>query len=72
MDLDDDLRVSQEYIEWRKSREGFIGDLAANDEEAVRAGWQRDYFLGRGPGDVIADQHQTKMSLRPFQRRPRK
>jgi hypothetical protein len=72
MELDDDPKVSQEYREWRKSREGFIGDLAANDEEAVRAGWQRDYFLGRGPGEVTAAQHQTKMSLRPFVRRPRK
>lgn len=70
MDLDDDPRVSKEYRQWRNSREGFIGDLAANDEEAVRAGWQRDYFLGRGPGDVVAEQHQTKMSLRPFVRRP--
>jgi hypothetical protein len=71
MELDEDPRISSEYREWRKSREGFIGDLAANQEDAVRAGWQRDYFLGRGPGDTVAEQHQTKMSLRPFQRAPR-
>jgi hypothetical protein len=64
--LDDDPAISREYREWRQSRDRFIGDLAALEKEAVRAGWQRDYFLGRGPGEVVADEHQTKLSLRPF------
>lgn len=70
MELNDDPAISKEYREWRESRSRFIGDLAAHEEEAVRAGWQRDYFLGRGPGERVAPQHQTKMSLAPFERKP--
>lgn len=69
MDLDDDPRISSEYRKGRASRDRFIGDLAAHREEAVRAGWQRDYFLGRAPGEAVAPQHQTKMHLSPFRRR---
>ncbi|MEZ4311084.1 MAG: DUF6065 family protein [Polyangiaceae bacterium] len=69
MALDDDPAISTEYRQWRESRSKFIVDLAAREEEAVRAGWQRDYFLGRGPGDSAAPQHQTKMSLKGFRKR---
>jgi hypothetical protein len=34
----------------------------------VKAGWQRDYFLGRGPGDREAPAHRTKMALGGFER----
>ena len=67
-DLDDDQEVSAEYRKWRESRGRFIEDLAAREEEAVRAGWQRDYFLGRAPGERVVPEHQTKMALRPFER----
>lgn len=69
MDLDDDPEISAEYRRWRASRDKFIDDLAARDEGAVKAGWQRDYFLGRGPGDVVVPQHQTKLAVKPFTRR---
>lgn len=69
LQLDDDQTVSAEYRAWRESRQGFIEDLAAREEEAVRAGWQRDYFLGRAPGDRVVREHQTKMTLRPFERK---
>lgn len=68
VDLDADARVSRQYREWRESRDTFIGDLAAGREEVVRAGWQRDYFLGRAPGGAQAPEHETKLSLRPFRR----
>jgi hypothetical protein len=65
-DLDEDAELSEAYLAWRKSRDAFIGELAAGEEEAVRAGWQRDYFLGRGLGERVAPEHQTKLSLRAF------
>jgi Family of unknown function (DUF6065) len=70
-DLDDDPDLAADYREWRQSRDSFIGNLHAREEEAVKEGWQRDYFLGRGPGDTVAKQHQTKLSLRSFRRRLR-
>jgi len=68
-DLDDDAAIASEYRRWRESRDKFISDLAAREEDAVRAGWQRDYFLGRGPGETVVPQHQTKLAVRPFQRK---
>lgn len=70
-ELDDDPALSKEYRQWRESRGQFIDDLSNAREEAVRAGWQRDYFLGKGPGDRVAPEHQTKLPLRPFRRAPR-
>jgi hypothetical protein len=68
-DLDEDPGLAAEYRAWREGRDRFIGDLNAGEAEAVKAGWQRDYFLGRGPGESVAQQHQTKMSLRAFGRK---
>lgn len=67
--LDDDPALAVEYRAWRAGRDKFIGDLNAGEEEAVKAGWQRDYFLGRGAGEAVARQHQTKLALRPFRRK---
>jgi len=66
--VDDDAEVSAAYRAWRAGRDTFLRDLSAREDEAVKAGWQRDYFLGRGPGDQEAPAHQTKMALRPFDR----
>lgn len=69
LNLDDDPKLAAEYRAWRAGRDKFIGDLDAGKEEAVKAGWQRDYFLGRGPGESVARQHQTKMVLQAFRRK---
>lgn len=65
-EIDDDPRLGAAYRAWRQGRDGFIRDLRAGEEEAVKAGWQRDYFLGRE-----APEHQTKLSLRGFEKKPR-
>ncbi|MFO0759041.1 MAG: DUF6065 family protein [Byssovorax sp.] len=67
--LDDDPELAQDYREWHKSRGQFIEDLNARAEEAVKAGWQRDYFQGRLPEGGKVPQHQTKLDLRPFRRK---
>lgn len=64
--LDDDPEVSAAYRSWREGRDTFLKDLWAGEDEAVKAGWQRDYFLGKGPGGKEAPVHQTKMALRGF------
>lgn len=66
--LDEDAELSAAYRDWRAGRDTFLRDLSEREEKAVEAGWQRDYFLGRGPGDREAPAHQTKMSLRAFEK----
>ncbi len=67
--LDDDPELAADYREWHKSRGQFITDLAAREEEAVKAGWQRDYFQGKTLEGGRVAQHQTKLELRPFRRK---
>jgi len=71
LSLDDDPELAARYREWHKSRGQFITNLSAFDEEAVRAGWQRDYFQGRTQDGVKIPQHQTKLELRPFRKKPK-
>jgi hypothetical protein len=67
--LDDDPELGAAYREWHESRGQFIKDLNAREEEAVKAGWQRDYFQGKTREGDKAPQHQTKLELRPFRRK---
>jgi hypothetical protein len=67
--LDDDPEIASAYRAWRADRARFLHDLKEGEARAVEAGWQRDYFLGRGPGDREAPTHETKMALAPFRRR---
>jgi hypothetical protein len=67
-DLDDDPEVAAAYRAWREGRDTFLRDLSAREDAAVKAGWQRDYFLGRGPGEREAPVHRTKMTLGRFEK----
>src|SRR5262245_53393022 len=67
--LDDDPILAAQYREWHKSRGQFIVNLNAFEEEAVRAGWQREYFQGRTQDGAKVPQHQTKLELRPFRKK---
>lgn len=66
--LSDDPEMAAAYRAWREGRDAFLRDLSAGEAAAVEAGWQRDYFLGRGPDDREAAGHQTKMVLGAFER----
>jgi hypothetical protein len=68
-DLDEDAELGTAYRAWRRGRDAFIEDLRALDDKTVKAGWQRDYFLGKGPGDREAPEHRTKMALGSFVRK---
>jgi hypothetical protein len=65
--LDEDAEIAAAYRAWRAGRDTFLRDLEAREDAAVKAGWQRDYFLGKGPGDREAPAHQTKLAIRPFE-----
>lgn len=69
--LDEDPELAAEYRAWHQSRGKFINDLNAFEDDAVRAGWQRDYFQGRTPDGAKVPQHQTKLELRAFRRKPK-
>lgn len=65
--LNDDPELAPRYLAWRNERRNFIRALEEGEEAALRAGWQRDYMLGRDPhSEAAASQHQTKLLLRPF------
>lgn len=59
------------YRAWEKSRAVFLKGLNTRDPEAVKLGWQKDYFRGVRPdGSAHFDDHQTHLSVREFTREP--
>lgn len=61
---DPDLQAH--YTRWAAGRAEFNASLLANQTEAVRQGWQKDYFQGHAPDGPQAPEHQTKLKLHPF------
>jgi hypothetical protein len=60
--------LQQEYNDWQTSRANFLNALVEKDQEALKRGWQKDYFKGvTGDGERI-DGHQTKLNLKNFRR----
>lgn len=55
------------HARWSLSRATFLRDLQQTGSDAQRRGWQRDYLLGVLPDGKRAPQHQTKLSLEPFE-----
>ncbi|MCA9125240.1 MAG: hypothetical protein KDB11_33925, partial [Planctomycetales bacterium] len=64
--LDSDPDVAQAYRRWSADRDEFHRLVAAGDPNALERGWQKDYFQGRDPGSQRVDEHQTKLTVRPF------
>ncbi len=58
--------IERAHLQWSKSRILFLCDRKDPDSEAVKQGWQKDYFHGRTPGGVQAAEHQSKLRLRDF------
>lgn len=56
------------YIEWRDSRAQFMQGLSKQDPDVVKAGWQKNYHLGRAPSGALApDTHVSKRKMKPLQ-----
>jgi Family of unknown function (DUF6065) len=56
------------YHAWRLSRADFLRELPDPESEASKAGWQRDYMLGRDADGVYVEEHQRKLRLNEFDR----
>ena len=64
--LSDNLELRADYQRWSHDRDEFHRRVAAGDIEAVRQGWQKDYFQGHDPGRERFEEHQTRLRIRPF------
>ncbi|MDZ4850794.1 MAG: DUF6065 family protein [Pirellulaceae bacterium] len=61
--------IAAEYMQWSHLRTSYQTQVAAGDEQAIQAGWQKDYFHGRNTGtQARAECHQTKLAIREFKR----
>jgi hypothetical protein len=65
--LTDDPALERRYGRWHQSRSAFISALRRGEREAVKKGWQRDYFLGRDIDGNDAPEHQMHLNLSDFQ-----
>jgi hypothetical protein len=58
--------LQAQYKAWQESRSGFLHGLQERDPEAVKRGWQKDYFQGKTPDGKEFDAHQTRLAIRDF------
>jgi hypothetical protein len=66
--LSSNPELERDYHEWERSRLQFNAALGTLRPDAVRRGWQRDYTKGLTPSGEQAQEHQTRLQLRPFTR----
>jgi len=66
--LDSDATVRSHYQSWSRARSRFLADLHQPGSRAVQQQWQKDYFQGVTPEGERVAQHQTKLTLREFER----
>jgi Family of unknown function (DUF6065) len=59
--------LAASHARWSLSRSTFLRELQEAGSDAQHRGWQRDYLLGLLPNGKRAPQHQTKLSLEPFE-----
>ncbi|MBL8549929.1 MAG: hypothetical protein JNJ73_08070 [Hyphomonadaceae bacterium] len=63
--IEDDPKLKEDYQNWGASRNKFLEDLKTPESEAVKQGWQRDYFRGRTPaGQAGPDSHINRRRLK--------
>ena len=58
----------ERFHRWSHDRDEFHRKVAERDAEAIKQGWQKDYFRGQDPGADVFSDHQTKLSVKPFRR----
>jgi hypothetical protein len=61
------VELHEKYRAWERSRSSFLGGLATKDPEAVKRGWQKDYFQGKTPEGGTFEAHQTRLNLKEFE-----
>ncbi len=55
-----------EHEQWSKGRDKFLKDLDTPDSEAVKMGWQKDYFKGKTREGAVKPEHQRRLQLKSF------
>ncbi len=60
--------LQEQYRKWEESRKGFLQGLTTRDPDAIKRGWQKDYFQGRTPDGKDVEAHQTKLNIREFEK----
>jgi hypothetical protein len=60
--------LQAQYQAWEASRRGFLEDLTSRDPDAIKRGWQKDYFQGKTPDGKDFESHQTRIDLREFEK----
>jgi len=59
--------LKAQYEKWEGSRKGFLTDLTEQRPDAVKQGWQKDYFQGKTQDGRAVETHQTRLNLREFE-----
>ncbi|HTQ01907.1 MAG TPA: DUF6065 family protein [Casimicrobiaceae bacterium] len=63
-DLADNPELQAQAMAWKGRRDDFMQRFNAGDQATRKAGWQRDYFLGRRADGAAPDaQHVNKLRL---------
>ena len=63
--LDDNAELKHEYEVWRDSRVDFNERLHSKEEKAMKERWQRHYMKGEKVDGDKAEDHRTKLRLKP-------
>jgi len=66
--LETNQEIQREYNVWQQKRERFLSMLGNKEDEAVKQGWEKDYFKGvNGQGEKFCE-HQMQIELKEFKR----
>jgi hypothetical protein len=60
--------LQAKYLVWEASRSGFLTGLKTLDPDAVKRGWQKDYFQGKTAEGGAFEGHQTRLNLKEFEK----
>ncbi len=65
--IDDEPELKQRFQEWSQGRRDFQKRIAAEPPKAPADRWQKHYYRGVATnGDVLTDDHRTKVRVKPF------
>jgi hypothetical protein len=66
--IDNNPELLAQYEKWEESRKGFLHGLTTRDPDALKQGWQKDYFQGKTPDGKEFESHQTRLRVREFEK----
>lgn len=69
MNLNENAKLYQQYVDWRDERMSFNEDLKKTGSDAQKKGWQRTYMKGQDQSGNLFAGHETKIQMKEFKRR---